>query len=56
MPLGEEIVVERDDELIPMQPTSIVFAVTVVSDGIAPESPDAADAVVAGTSGPEAPE
>jgi hypothetical protein len=56
MPPGDEIVVEDDEELIPMQPTSIALAVTVVTEDAAPESADVPDAVVAGASTPEAPE
>jgi hypothetical protein len=56
IPLGDEIVVEVDDELMPMQPTSIAFGVTVVGAVTDAERPEAPKAEVVGASRPLAPE
>ena len=55
MPFGDEIVVEVDDELMPMQPTSIAFGVTVVGAVTDADRPESPKADVAGASRPLAP-
>jgi hypothetical protein len=56
MPDGDAIVVEADEEFAPMQPTSIAFAVAVVSPGTVADVAAGPDARVAATSRPVAPE